>query len=53
MLKHREFWIIVSATIGQNIPSVASNHENETCFQVGFVMGIADCIIYAGLDEIP
>ncbi len=32
---------------------VAANHENDTCFQVGLVMGIADCIIYAGLDKIP
>ncbi len=32
--------------------SVAANHENDTCFQVGLVMGIADCIFYAGLDEI-
>ena len=31
----------------------ASNHENDTCFQIGFVMGVDDYIIYAGLDKIP
>ena len=32
---------------------VADNHENDTCFQVGLVMGIAVCMIYAALDKIP
>ncbi len=24
-----------------------------TSFQIGFVMGVADCIIYVGLDKVP
>ncbi len=28
---------------------VAANHENDTCFGNGLVMGSADCIVYAGL----
>ncbi len=32
--------------------SVAANHGNDTCFQIGLLMGMADCIIYAGLDKI-
>ncbi len=32
---------------------VAANHENDTCFQIGLGMGIADCIFYVGLDKIP
>ncbi len=31
------------------IISVAANHENDTCFGNGLVMGSADCIDYAGL----
>ena len=31
----------------------AANHENDTCFQIGLVMGITDCIFYAGLYKIP
>ncbi len=30
---------------------VAANHENNTCFGNGLVMGSADCINYAGLVE--
>ncbi len=29
--------------------NVAANHENDTCFGNGLVMGSADCINYAGL----
>ncbi len=25
-------------------PSVAANHENDTCFWNGLVMGLADCV---------
>ena len=32
--------------------SVAANRENDT-FWSGLVMGVADCIIYAGLNKIP
>ncbi len=28
---------------------VAANHENDTCFGNGLVMGSTDCIDYAGL----
>ncbi len=38
---------------GGEIGIVAANHENDTCFQVGLVMGIADCTFCAGLDKIP
>ena len=31
------------------MPSVAANHENDTCFGNGLVMGSADCIDYTGL----
>ena len=33
--------------------NVVANHENDTCFQVGLVMGIADCIFNTDLDKIP
>ena len=32
---------------------VPANHENDTSLWNGLVMGVADCIIYAGLDKIP
>ncbi len=32
---------------------VAANRENDTFFQIGFMMGIADCVIYACMDKIP
>ena len=34
-------------------PSVAANHENDTFFRNGLVMGSADCINYAGLVKTP
>ncbi len=33
------------------ICNVAVNHENDTCFENGLVMGYADCKCYAGLVE--
>ncbi len=33
--------------------TVAANCENDTCFGNRLVMGLADCIIYAGLDPNP
>ncbi len=32
---------------------VAVNHENDTCFGNGLVMGSADCLYYAGLVKTP
>ena len=32
---------------------VVANRENNTCFGNRLVMGIADCVIYAGLDKTP
>ncbi len=32
---------------------VAVNHENDTCFENGIVMGYADCKYFAGLVEAP
>ncbi len=32
---------------------VKANHENDTCFKNGLVMGPADCINYAGLVKTP
>ena len=32
---------------------VAANHENDTFFENGLVMGSADCVNYAGLVETP
>ena len=32
---------------------VAVNHENDTCFGYGLVMGSADCLYYAGLVKTP
>ena len=32
-----------------HIGCVAANHENDTCFGNGLVMGFADCVNYAGL----
>ena len=34
-------------------PNVAVNHENDTCFENGLVMGYADCKYSAGLVETP
>ncbi len=34
-------------------PTVAVNHENDTCFGKGLVMGHADCKYCAGLIETP
>ncbi len=31
------------------IETVAANHENDSCFPNGLVMGLADCIDYARL----
>ena len=31
----------------------AGNRDNDTFFEMGLVMGLADCIIYAGLDKNP
>ena len=33
--------------------SVAANHENDTCFENGLVMGSADCMYYVGLVKTP
>ena len=42
-------------SIFERIPRsyVAANHENDTCFGSGLVMGSADCINYAGLVKTP
>ena len=32
-------------------PPVAVNHENDTCFENGLVMGYADCKYFADLVE--
>ncbi len=32
--------------------TVAANHENDTCFGNGLVMGSADCMYYAGLVKV-
>ncbi len=31
---------------------VAADRENDTCFQIGFVICVAECVFYAGLDKI-
>ncbi len=36
-----------------NQSSVAVNHENDTCFENGLVMGYAVCKYYSGLVETP
>ena len=36
-----------------NVNYVAANHENDTCFGNGLVMGSTDCINYAGLVKTP
>ncbi len=35
------------------VSDVATNHENDTCFGNGLVMGSTDCISYVGLVKTP
>ncbi len=33
----------------ESVLNIAANHEKDTCFGNGLVMGSADCVNYAGL----
>ncbi len=37
----------------KSVGPVVANHENDTCFGNGLVMGSTDCINYAGLVKTP